>query len=65
MSNEGSEVFMRRDPKSREAILSCKPDSWAGLLQLNGRDEVPGDFMGPQDRARPPHVRDPFEGWKE
>jgi len=62
---EGSEVFVRRDPKTGDVILSRKPDSWAGLFELYGKDEMPGDFMGPEDRDQPPQVRDPFEGWKE
>jgi antitoxin VapB len=61
---EGSEVFIRRDPKTGDVILSRKPDSWDGLFELYGKG-VPGDFMGPADRNQPPQDRDPFEGWKE
>lgn len=31
---EGSEVFVRRDPKTGDVILSRKPDSWDGLFEL-------------------------------
>ncbi|HEY2051081.1 MAG TPA: type II toxin-antitoxin system VapB family antitoxin [Caulobacteraceae bacterium] len=62
---EGREVFVRRDPKSGDVILSKKPDSWDGLFALYGQGEVAEDFMGPEDRAQPPQDRDPFAGWKE
>ncbi len=62
---EGTEVFVRRDPKTGDVILSRKPDSWDGLFALYGRDEIPADFMGADDRAQPPQDRDPFAGWTE
>jgi antitoxin VapB len=62
---EGSEVFVRRDPKTGDVILSRKPDSWDGLFELYGNGKVPEDFMGSDDRDRAPDDRDPFEGWKE
>lgn len=62
---EGGEVYVRRDPKSGDVILSRKPDSWEGLFELYGKDEVAPDFMGPIDRSQPAQDRDPFEGWKE
>jgi antitoxin VapB len=61
---EGSEVFIRRDPKTGDVILSRKPDSWDGLFELY-KSKVPEDFMELDDRDRAPHNRDPFEGWKE
>ncbi len=62
---EGSEVFVRRDQKTGDVILSRKPDSWDGLLELHKTTAVPDDFMGPSDRSQPPQDRDPFEGWTE
>lgn len=62
---EGNEVFIRRDPKSGDVILSRKPDSWDGLIELYGKDDVPADFMGPSDRAQPKQDRDPFAGSSE
>jgi antitoxin VapB len=59
---EGSEVFVRRDPKTGDVILSRRPDSWAGLFELYAKDDVPADFMGPQDRPDVAHDRDPFAG---
>ncbi|GCA48401.1 antitoxin VapB1 [Sinorhizobium sp. KGO-5] len=43
---EGSEVFVRRDPKTGDVILSRKPDSWDGLFELYGKDQVGDDFLG-------------------
>ena len=62
---EGSEVFVRRDPKTGDVILSRKPASWNGLFALYDRDDVPADFMGAGDRCNTRQDRDPFEGWKE
>jgi antitoxin VapB len=62
---EGSEVLVRRDPKTGDGILSSKPDSWDGLFELYGEGGVPDDFMGPADRDLPCPDRDPFEGWEE
>ena len=62
---EGSEVYVRRDPKTGDVILSRKPDSWDGLLELHVRDEAPVDFMSPADRSLASQSRDPFEGWQE
>ena len=62
---EGNEVFVRRDPRTGDVILSRKPDSWDGLLELHGNDRGPEDFMGPADRSQPAQQRDPFMGWKE
>lgn len=62
---EGSEVFVRRDPRTGDVILSRKPDTWEGLFELYDKDRGPEDFMGPEDRSQPSQDRDPFEGWKE
>ena len=62
---EGTEVFVRRDPKTGDVILSRKPESWNGLFELYDQDQVPDDFMGPADRSQPSQDRDPFEDWKE
>jgi antitoxin VapB len=62
---EGNEVFVRRDAKTGDVILSRKPDSWDGLFELYGKDQVPSDFMGTAERSQSLQDRDPFEGWKE
>lgn len=62
---EGREVFVRRDPKTGDVILSRRPDSWDGLFELYGKGDVPNDFLEPAERNQPPQDRDPFAGWKE
>ncbi len=62
---EGKEVFVRRDPATGDVILSRKPESWDGLFELYGKEQVPDDFMDANDRNQVPQDRDPFEGWKE
>jgi len=62
---EGKEVFVRRDPRSGDVILSRKPDSWDGLFELYGKQPVPKDFMGPADRRMPTQDRDPFKNWSK
>jgi antitoxin VapB len=62
---EGTEVFVRRDPKTGDVILSRRPTSWDGLFELYGKDSVPADFLGEADRRQPQQDRDPFEGWSE
>jgi len=62
---EGKEVFVRRDPRTGDVILSHKPDSWDGLFALNEKDAVPEDFLGDAERQQLPQERDPFEDWSE
>ena len=62
---EGKEVFIRRDPRTGDVILSRKPDSWDGLFAPHGKGEVADDFMGPSDREPSSLDRDPFAGWLE
>ncbi|ABD08075.1 SpoVT/AbrB-like [Rhodopseudomonas palustris HaA2] len=62
---EGSEVYVHRDPRTGDVILSRKPDSWDGLIELHRSADVPDNFIGPSARNQPPQDRDPFEGWSE
>ncbi|MGE0666009.1 MAG: antitoxin [Sphingomonadales bacterium] len=62
---EGTEVFVRRDQKTGDVILSSKPDSWDGLFALYDDGGVPDDYMGTADRDQPSQNRDPFKDWKE
>lgn len=63
---EGDAVFIRRDPKTGDVILSRKPSSWepffTALAQLKPED-IPDDFMADRDQGE--HNRDPFEGYEE
>jgi antitoxin VapB len=51
------EVFIRRDKKTGNVILSQKPDSWDGFLELLVKIKIPDDFLLnredslPQERA--------------
>ena len=61
---EGTEVYIERDPKTGNLILSHKPyASWQSFLELRDRTlkqgEIPGEFM--RERGdRPPQKRDLF-----
>jgi antitoxin VapB len=63
---EGDEVYIRRDPKTGDVILSARPTSWEPFLSMlnNLKDEdIPKDFMA--DREQGVQDRDPFEGYEE
>jgi antitoxin VapB len=57
---EGKEVFIRRDPKSGDVILSRRPDfSWESFFKLADACDDARDFMA--DRVdEPPEERDLF-----
>ena len=59
---EGSEVYIRRDPKTGDVVLSRKPDSWNELFTMDTLSAVPADFMSAADRQQEVHDRDPFAG---
>jgi antitoxin VapB len=42
---EGTEVFIRRDPKTGDVILSRVPKSWDRFLALVDEGGVPDEFM--------------------
>ena len=49
---EGTEVYIRRDPTSRDVILSPKAGSWQEFFELTKDLEVPDDFLGDRSAAR-------------
>ena len=56
---EGTEVFIRKDPKTGDVILSRRPESWDEFFKLRDEANVPDDFMA--DRGdEPPQKRDLF-----
>lgn len=57
---EGKEVFIRRDPKTGDVILSKKPVDWSGFLDALKQAPLPEDFLSPEERATGPHDRDPL-----
>jgi antitoxin VapB len=69
---EGEEVYIRRDARSGEVVLTPKTrKSWASFVALReqlraelaaeGLDSFMRDRRDPHDEPS----RDPFEGWKE
>jgi antitoxin VapB len=62
---EGKEVFIRKDEKTGDVILSEKPTTWDGFFAARAAADVPDDFLSPEERAQGEHRPDPFEGWVE
>jgi antitoxin VapB len=57
---EGREVYIRRDPRTGDVVLSRRPPDWSGLFELDATTEVPDHFLSPAERAQGMHDRDPF-----
>ena len=55
----GSEVYVRRDPKTGDVILSRRPDSWQDFFDLVDGLDIPEDFMSDRDNS-PPQKRKLF-----
>ena len=53
------EVFIRKDQKTGDVILSRKPDTWDEFLLLLKTVQVPKDFMADREDV-PPQERDIF-----
>lgn len=54
----GTEVYIRRDAKNGDLILSQGPGSLAEILAALDQLGVPDDFLTPSDRAQgPPQER--------
>jgi antitoxin VapB len=69
---DGAEVFIRRDPRSGDVVLSPKHrKSWSSFVAL--RDQLRAELQSEgfdsfmEDREQPSGEpqRDPFEGWRE
>jgi antitoxin VapB len=56
---EGAEVYIRRDPKNGDVILSRRPESWDGFFDLTKTIEVPDDFLADR-KDTPPQKRKLF-----
>jgi antitoxin VapB len=56
---EGAEVYVRRDPKTGDVILSRRPESWKDFFELMKTVEVPEDFLADR-KDTPPQKRDLF-----
>ena len=53
---EGSEVYIRRDPKTGDVILSPRPESWEEFFQLADKADIPDHFMAKRG-DKPPQKR--------
>ncbi len=62
---EGKEVFIRRDQRTGDVILSRKPSGWDGFLAALVSLDVHGDFLGEAERDQESPARDPFAGISE
>jgi antitoxin VapB len=62
---EEKEVFIRRDEKTGDLILSRKPENWDSFFLALKNADVPSDFLSPKDRNQSSQERDPFDGINE
>jgi antitoxin VapB len=62
---EGKEVFIRRDPRTGDVVLSRRHPDWDRFFALLKDAEIPEDFLSAEERDQGPQDRDPFEGWEE
>lgn len=56
---DGSEVYVRRDQRTGDVILSRRPGSWQEFFEFLGTVEIPDDFLADRD-DRPPQKRNLF-----
>ena len=47
----GNEVYIRRDPKNGDVILSQSPGSLREILDALHRLDIPDDFLSPAERS--------------
>ena len=63
---EGDEVFIHKNSKTGDVILSAHPDSWDDFFELLQTTRAPKDFLNQAERAEQSEkkkLRDPFEDW--
>jgi antitoxin VapB len=48
-----TEVFIRKDPKTGDVILSRKPGNWDDFFDLLKKVEIPKDFMVGREDSLP------------
>ena len=48
-----TEVFIRKDPKTGDVILSRKPENWDDFFKLLKTAEIPNDFMMTREDSLP------------
>ncbi len=57
---EGSEVYIRKDSRTGDVILSKRPSSWDDFFELLDTTDVPQDFLEAERDRRKPQDRDLF-----
>ncbi len=59
---EGSEVFIRRDERTGDVILSRKPENLGQFFAFARalKADIPEDFLSAAERRTMPQDRDPF-----
>jgi antitoxin VapB len=57
------EVFIHRDEKTGDIVLSRKPANWDSFLQVLKNAHVPTDFLNQKERNQGIQDRDPFKEW--
>ena len=62
---EEKEVFIHRDEKTGDVILSRKPVNWDDFFHALELAKVPHDFLDSDERKQATQDRDPFKGWVE
>ncbi len=62
---EEDEVFIRKDEKTGDVILSRKPEDWISFFRALEAAEVPVDFLSKSERGKLKPDKDPFEGIAE
>jgi antitoxin VapB len=62
---EGGEVFVRRDPRNGDIILSARPElSWLAFIALRHHlGPLPADALC--ERVQGTQAREPFDTWAE
>lgn len=50
---DSEEVYVRRDAKSGDLILSRRPTKWNELFDALDKAGIPDDFLGDSDRYPP------------
>jgi antitoxin VapB len=50
---QGKEVFVRKDPKTGDVILSEAPNEWASFFERARKVKAPAGFMASRNTSKP------------
>jgi antitoxin VapB len=62
---DSQEVFIRKDEKTGDVILSSKPNNWDGFIDAIKQIDPTTDFLSASERKQILKNSDPFEGWED